>query len=279
MTVADRERALAVLQRTGYYTFSGYSYSFRYKHADGGRTDNFRDGTTFEGVHSLWVFDNQLRSATFSVLQHVETHLRARLAYTLGEIDPMIHLEPELLHLDKPEDYPGWREKLDKRIAESREDSIVHHHLHRDGVIPVWVAMDVLDWGGLSYLFGFAPLGVRAKVAEVFELSAPQLRSWLRALNIVRNVCAHHSRLFNRYYSLKPKLPKASQHPGVDGIANVADTTFGMLTLAQHMASVTLGSSTRLLPSVLAGFPNQSGLNVHSTGAVERWEANPLWRI
>lgn len=278
MHIDDEVAAITLLRRVGYYTLSGYSYPFRYKDANGLRTGQFRPGTSLVQVEALWEFDNRLRAAAFAPLQHVETYLRALLGYSLGAIDPMIHRKPELLSVDRPSDYPVWSTKLDKQVRDSREEFIVHHREKRDSIVPVWVAVDVLDWGGLSYLYSFAPLSVRDDVARAFGLNAAQLKSWMRALNVVRNVCAHHSRFYNRYYSLTPKLPRRETHAALDAIAPVKDSTFAMLTLLQHLAASTLGASTRILPAVLRTFPAGSGLDISATGAPADWATSELWR-
>ncbi|MEV8250263.1 Abi family protein [Microbacterium sp. NPDC076768] len=278
MLVDDEAAALALLRRVGYYTLSGYSYPFRFRDAVGVRTGRFYPGTSLPQVEALWAFDNRLRLATLGPLQHVETYLRALLGYKLGEVDPMVHRKRELLSLDRPSDYPKWIQKLDGQLRDSREEFIVHHREKRESVVPVWVAVDVLDWGGLSYLYTFAPLKVRDDIAATFELSAAQLKSWMRALNVVRNVCAHHSRLFNRHYSLTPKLPRLGQHPSLDAINEVKDSTFAMLTLLQHLASHTDGVNMRILPAVMSSFPATSGLETSATGAPAEWAQLELWR-
>ncbi|MCU6479510.1 Abi family protein [Arthrobacter sp. A2-55] len=277
MHVEDTMSALALLQRAGYYTLSGYSYPFRLKAPGGARTGQFRPGTSLAQVQSLWEFDNRLRSSTFAVVQHVETYLRALMGYALGAVDPLIHRKPGLLSIDRSQDYPKWLAKLDRQEADSREDFIIHHRNNRHGIIPIWVAVDVLDWGGLSYLFSFAPLIVRDEVAQHFGLNAAQLKSWLRALNVLRNVCAHHGRFYNRYYSLTPKLPDRGHGDSLEFIAPLKDTTFAMLTLLQHLASFTLGANPRLLPATLRSFPTASGMTIGSTGAREGWESLSLW--
>lgn len=177
------------------------------------------------------------------------------MGYALGAVDPLVHLKPELLSLDRPADYPFWADKLSRQIRDSREEFIVHHRENRGSVVPVWVAVDVLDWGGLSYLFSFAPSAVREEVAQAFGFSAAQLKSWLRALNVVRNVCAHHSRFCNRYYSLTPKLPRRGAYESLDGIGVAKDSTFGMRTLPMH-----------------------SGMDISATGGIVGWDALSLWK-
>ncbi|WP_020499668.1 Abi family protein [Sciscionella marina] len=278
MLIDNATAALALLQRTGYYTLSGYWYPFRVRDADGVLSDQFRLGTSITWVQALWEFDNRLRSATFVAIQHVETYLRALLAYALGAIDPMVHRKPGLLSIDRAEDYPRWLDKLDRKVRESRDDFVVHHRENRQGVIPVWVATDVLDWGGLSYLYSFAPPQVRADVAARFQLNAAQLKSWFKALNVVRNVCAHHGRFFNRYYSLTPKLPLKGKVDSLDAIGSAKSTTFAMPTLLQYLGSHTTGTNMRILPAVVRTFPKDAGMIIGALGTPDDWETLPLWK-
>ncbi|MGV8911715.1 MAG: Abi family protein [Rhodoglobus sp.] len=278
MSVADDAAALALLQRAGYYTLSGYSHPFRLKTANGERSERFREGTTFESIHALWSFDNRLRAATFASVQTVETHLRALIGYSLGAVDPLIHTKPELLSISRAKDYRVWSAKLKTKIEDSREDFVIHHRDNRENVIPVWVAVDVLDWGGLSYLYSFMPIRERESVAARFELSAAQLLSWLRSLNTVRNVCAHHSRFFNRHYAVSPKLTKPSENLALDEISSSKQSTFGMLSLIQHLGAKTQGHSQRLLPAAMNSFPLESGLNFGALGTTEHWRTFQLWK-
>ncbi|MGJ8720627.1 MAG: Abi family protein [Salinibacterium amurskyense] len=278
MSVEDDAAALALLQRAGYYTLSGYSHTFRLKTANGDRSERFRKGTTFESIHALWSFDNRLRAATFASVQTVETHLRALIGYSLGAVDPLIHVKPELLSISKMRDYRLWSAKLARKVKDSREDFVIHHRDNRENVIPVWVAVDVLDWGGLSYLYSFMPIREREAVAGHFELSAAQLLSWLRALNTVRNVCAHHSRFFNRRYAISPKLTRPGENLALDEIAVSKQSTFGMLSLIQHLGSQTQGHNQRLLPAAVSSFPLDSGLNFGALGTTEDWQTFHLWK-
>ncbi len=200
------------------------------------------------------------------------------MAYRLGARDPLIHTKPGLLTIDHGEDYDRWIRDLDKKIRDSREEYIMHHRSHRDSVVPIWVAVGVLDWGSLSHLYNCAPIAVRDEVADCFGISAAQVKTWLRALNVVRNVCAHHGRFFNRYYALTPKLPRRGWNDSLDAIGPVKDTTFAMLTLLQHLSSHTRGASVSILPATLRSFPTSSGLTVGALGVLPAWEELALWR-
>lgn len=49
------------------------------------------------------------------------------MVYSLGAVDPLIHRKPELLSIDRSQDHPKWLTKLDRQVADSREEFIIHH--------------------------------------------------------------------------------------------------------------------------------------------------------
>lgn len=144
------------------------------------------------------------------------------------------------------------------------------------GLLPVWAAVELLDWGSLTMLYGFSPRTVQDTVAHAYGLTAPQLESWLKSLNIVRNVCAHHGRLFNRVFALAPKLPVPGRFPDLDR-SGPFTRAFGQLTMIQHMLTVQGIGHPRLLPAVLRGYPSVRLLPISHVGAPSNWAEIPLW--
>jgi len=159
---------------------------------------------------------------------------------------------------------------------ESHEDFVKHHHAKYGGTLPVWAAVELLDWGGLTRLFGFAPRGAQDKVAAAFGLTAPQMESWLKSLNIVRNVSAHHGRLFNRVFAIAPKLPIPGKYPDLDA-GGPFTRTFGQLTMIQHLLKAHAIGNQRLLPAVVRTYPNVPTLPISYLGAPENWSQSQLW--
>lgn len=275
MDVGDRDAALSQLQRVNYYRLSGYWYPFRKLEA-GVRVDEFYAGTTLSDVVKLYEFDASLRAMTFSSLATIELVMRALLGHELGRIHECVHLEPSLLNARaRGEPYRLWRQKYERSLAESHEDFVGHHRNLYGGRLPIWAAVELLDWGGLTKLYGFSPRPVQDAVAECFRLRAPQLESWLKSLNIVRNVCAHHGRLFNRVFALSPRLPSPGRYPALDSAAPFSKT-FGHLTLIQFMLD-SQGLRRAGLPAAMRAFPEVRIVPVGHTGAPGMWNESPLW--
>lgn len=279
MAIGDRGKAIATLQRVNYYRLSGYWYPFR-QQVGGKRVDDFYPGTSLDDVVALYEFDVRLRAATFSVLAPIELALRAHLGHELGRVDPCAHLDPDLLGptVQKGNSYRKWLEGYKSELSRSREDFVAHHHEKYGGRLPVWAAVEVLDWGGLTFLYGFAPRNVQDAVADACGLRAPQLTSWMKALNLVRNTCAHHGRLFNRVHTLSPKLPKVGVHPDLDAVSTDWSRTFGQLTLIQFLLDRLELGRTTLLPAVMKSYPTVRAVPITHVGAPTDWQsASALW--
>lgn len=276
MGVGDHRAAEDHLRHVNYYRLSGYWYPFRQVRGQA-RADEFYPGTRLEDVIKLYRFDENLRAVTFAALAPIELTLRALIGHELGKIDACAHLKPELLNSRASgSSYLAWAERYKRALADSREDFVDHHRNRYAGVLPVWVAVEILDWGPLTRLYGFSPRRAQDRVADAFELRAPQLESWLKSLNIVRNVCAHHGRLFNRVFALKPKLPPAQSHPYLRSVGPL-ERTFGQLSLVQHLLRAQNIGKPSILPGVFASFPDIDRVPLQSTGAPENWAMNPIW--
>lgn len=279
MDVGDRQHAADVLRRVNYYRLSGYWYPFR-QLIGGTRVDDFYPGTQMDDVVALYEFDARLRAATFSVLAPVELAVRALLGHELGRVDPCAHLDPGLLGptARQGESYIRWRDGYELELDRSREDLVAHHHAKYGGVLPVWAAVEVLDWGGLTQLYGLAPRHVQESVSAKCGLLGPQLTSWMRSLNVTRNVCAHHGRLFNRVHSLTPRLPKVGVHPELDTATTAWNRTFAQLTMIQFLLNRLGLGRTRVLPAVVRTYPTVALVPLTHLGAAKDWEtASQLW--
>jgi abortive infection bacteriophage resistance protein len=83
-------------------------------------------------------------------------------------------------------------------MRRSRKEPFVSHYLESYQKLPIWVAIEIWDFGALSKLFsGLKQVDKDFIAAKYGVFSGDDFAGWLRGLNFVRNVCAHHSRLWN----------------------------------------------------------------------------------
>jgi abortive infection bacteriophage resistance protein len=213
MSISDEAKAKDYLQRIGYYRLSGYWYPFRQteskKSSDGTIVhtviDQFRNNAEFKNAVDLYVFDKKLRLLFLDALERIEIALRVDVAANLGRLDPFAHRNPALLHGNFTKkinprtgqsDYADWLSRFDKLASYSKEEFILHYKQTYSSPLPIWIAVELWDFGMLSKFLSGMRHDDLASIAARYIIPRPELlTSWMRSMNFVRNTCAHHSRL------------------------------------------------------------------------------------
>lgn len=285
MVIEDRATAEQLLRQVSYYRLSGYWHTMRKLDSETGESlDAFREGASFELTQKLYLFDEKLRNMVAGELGKIELVIRALLGHELGRIDPLLHLKPDQLgapagqavRQSQATRYEIWLTKYERALSTSREDFVVHHKRKYGGKLPIWAAVEIMDWGMLSHLYGMAPARVRNSIALDCGLRAPQLESWLKSLNILRNYSAHHARVFNKVFDIKPRL---STDPRLAIVRGRENRAFTQLTLIQYLHHELELSSAKALPELLTEFPTNDVVPFSSTGAPEHWARSTLWAL
>lgn len=227
MVVDDRPAALDYLERIGYYRLSGYWYPMRAidKVASAARRqavrlDTFMPGSRLEDVVRLYVFDKRLRLLALDALERIEMAVRVDVAHLLGQRDPLAHENPACLHgnfakkhITRGPDqgrtqHQVWLLKYQTLLHRARKESFVQHHRQQYGAMPIWAAIELWDFGLLSKLFAGMQFADQHTIAAMYGAPDGQaFAQWLRSLNFIRNVSAHHSRLWNLNVLERAALP------------------------------------------------------------------------
>lgn len=256
MEVGDEKAALSYLERIGYYRLSAYWYPFRVwkmqQDSTSGqiaprRTDQFMAGTRFIDAVELYRFDKKLRLIVLDALERVEVALRVDIAYLLGERNTFAHLDAGELHpgfsskpfRDGKTPHQAWSERHAQLVARSKEEFVKHHHEKHGRNLPIWVAIEVWEFGAMSQLFSMMKVADQQRIATKYGVSDWKVfQSWLRSLSYLRNLVAHHSRLWNRNVVEQPKLPKQGEIEWCDTFAGKNDLLakpFLLLAICGHM--------------------------------------------
>lgn len=293
MMIPDRERAAACLNRIGYYRLSGYWYSFRQPNSQGGRLDEFQAGTHFDNIIALYVFDKNLRMHLLDAIERIEIAFRARVCQAFGACGTWAHRDPLCLDGKFARDrnattlkteHDIWLEKIDGEFTRSKEEFVKHFKTKYPGEFPpTWIACEVWDFGALSYIIAGMRNPDRTWLASLFGLPAPQiLTSWARHLNVARNICAHHSRLWNRPGTVQPRWPSAAAAPDIGHIENdikALTRVYGTLVLAAYLLRSIYPSSdwAHRIRDLAHTFPAGPGVSLSAAGFPASWAAQSIW--
>jgi abortive infection bacteriophage resistance protein len=207
LQVDDEDFALHCLANYNYYRLSIYWRVF----TELSDHDRFRPGTRFEQILELYHFDRKLRQLTIEACKRVEISARSRWAYELGHAyGSQAYEDPQVFsHAPNHQKLLAW---FDRRFTESKEQFAQHYQQKPCQRPEIWVAIELLEFGKFcSFYNGTKQAKIRERIAVHYDLKEPTFASLLNHCRHLRNVCAHHSRLWNRITYAKLNVPR--KHP------------------------------------------------------------------
>ncbi len=294
LAVADRDAALHMLRAVGYYTLGGYLYPMREfagEASEQPRLDQFVSGASFEQMVDLYRFDRHLRLLCLEALETIERCVKVAVAYTLGQLDPFAHHSGrwhDQRNLQAPagrnSPHRDWCNNHDDKIRR-RADVAIAAFVQKYGTpLPIWIAIDVMDFGDVSKLL--AQLGKKTQVAVAQEFGLRRgvdVVSWVRTICLVRNISAHHDRLWNRELTDKPTKPKGPETAWFAGVLEdehyLSRTYMALLIIAYFARQIDPGTTwPERVALHLITLPEGNGVSFRALGAPEKWTENPTWK-
>lgn len=304
MIISDWDQSIKVLAKVGYYRFSAYSYPFREilpqeqrQSETNFRSENFLGETKFDTIVQLVEFDSELRKLLFEAFEQIEITLCARLAYLAGKKHRFIHESRESLDTDrckklitvkgkKISQWEAWQDKLNVLKSQAqREDYFQHFEQKYNGQIPIWVAVEFIDFGGIARLLSLIPAKLQSTVAKEFGITQGSTFSrWIIGLNYLRNKVAHHNRVWNRkmtYGLSKPNPTEVGmelEHLCVR--EQDLDTCYDYLVVVAYLMKTISPKSAwnRKLRILMNRFPEAPVISPEKDmGFPDDWQLLPLW--
>jgi abortive infection bacteriophage resistance protein len=176
-------------------------------------------------------------------------------------------------------------------VEHSRSDEEFIHafkNKYSDSLPPSWMMLEVSSFGVLSSLYSnFRPGRDKRNIANYFGLNDSTLVSWLHGIVYLRNICAHHSRLWNREMRIQPVIPIRPDKPFLTQTKYInPDTglslplnnkTFFMLSMIVYLMN-TINPKHKVkerFNALLAKYPN---IDFRAMGFPVSWENETLWK-
>ncbi len=217
LVVPDPEAAEAYLVHIGYYRLSAYALPFQGK----SQPDKpFKAGTTFQQILDLYQFDRELRLLVIDAIERVEISVRSQIVNTLC-LTQGAHWFMDAAHFQARFDHGMFIRKIEEDFevktgaggvkllpTRPQSETFITHYYQKYGdpyLPPFWMVAETLTLGSLSKLYaGLRDNATRNAIAGIYQINETVLVSWLRSLTYLRNLYAHHSRLWNRDFAIKP---------------------------------------------------------------------------
>lgn len=206
LAIPDTARAAHYLAHLNYYRLRAYWLPLEHN----SQQHLFKDGASFEHALDFYVFDRKLRLLLLDAIERIEVSLRTQWAYYLAhQYGPHAYLNAQLFK-DSTK-HARSLAALSEEVERSDETFIRHYRETYSYPLlpPIWAVCEILTLGQLSRWYqNLAHAADRQGIARTYRLDEKVLTSFFHHLSIVRNLCAHHSRLWNRRFVFTPMLPK-----------------------------------------------------------------------
>lgn len=176
--------------------------------------------------------------------------------------------------------HDDWLSRIDDKLRSSKEDFAKHFKTNYPlDVLPIWMAVELWDFGTISRFFSGMKTKDRDFIANKYRISdGKTLEAWIRHLNDVRNICAHHSRLWNR--SMQMIVPKIKSE-SIPDMAHITERNrfYASASIMNFMLKTINPSSSwqdRFIEHVKS-LKENSCVTLNSAGFPDDWDKHNLW--
>jgi abortive infection bacteriophage resistance protein len=275
----DEATAIHYLQNISYYRLKGYWWDMQSDHA----LHVFEQDVYFEEVVDRYNFDRHLRLILFDSIERIEIALRTKIIYHLSTVYGATWYKDTTIFEDQQK-HADHLFSLMREFGYSQEIFIKDHkRRHPDADPEAWKIMEIASMGTLSKFFKNLnhQLPEKSVIAKEMGLNlSSELSSWLEAITYVRNIIAHHSRLWNRNMV---KRPIHSINNPIGDWLNIA-----LLPVQKKKPFLIISTMVYLSNQVSPGhqiknkllhlFNSNPQIPIYKMGFLNNWNQNNLWK-
>ena len=281
LIVRDKTALIQKLKAVNYYRLSAYWYLFKQNSPAGER---FAPNTTFDMIWRRYTLDRELRLLVMDAAELIEVAiLRTRMVeqFTL-RYGPFGYIDPRNFRVEfDPHAHAQLVSEIDEAVNRSKEEFVQRfrrkytHETH----LPLWMTTEVMTFGQLFTMFRYLNFNEQQTLAKPFRIFPPVMISWLHTINFVRNVCAHHARLWNRELPISPLIPYQRHNPEwySSGVQFSNKRVFVVLTLLQFLlAQIDPNNHWQdRVGNLLKAYPD---IPISLMGFPANWKQLPIWQ-
>lgn len=288
MLFRDENAAIHFLDNISYYRLKGYWWDTQIDYTN----HLFKANTYFEDIIERYNFDRHLRLILFDAIERIEIALRTKLIHTLSmAYGGLWYLDSKLFSSNTISKsgisqtiHQFTIDDLQKEFERSKEVFVKDHRSRYPGKDPdAWKILEVASMGTLSKLYKSLKhqLPEKAKVANGMGFNLHnELDSWLEAITYLRNIIAHHSRLWGRNMVKKPtEALNKPQGPWFQNslIPVQKKKPFFIISCLLFICDkVTPGHQIK--QKILDLFTSYPNVPIYKLGFLNNWQNQPIWK-
>ncbi len=284
LVVGNELKALHLLEVISYYRLSGYWYPMLVDK----QNHIFKPNSSFETAFNIYKFDRKLRIFILGELEKIEVAVRSKMIYILS------HSRGTFWYLDSVNfsnsaKHAETLSKIEFEFTRSDEEFIkAFKNKYSDSMPPSWMIFEVASFGIISSLYSNLASGKdKREISGYFGLNDIVFSSWLHSIVYIRNICAHHSRLWNKEMRIQPMIPRNPRFDFIDenfqnlseiGITKLLNNkSYFIISMIIYLMNVINPKHKiqKKFNSLLEKYPN---IDTRAMGFPEHWKSILFWK-
>ncbi|MDR0907731.1 MAG: Abi family protein [Rikenellaceae bacterium] len=275
LAINDEPLAVNYLTNIGYFRLSAYLRPLLKEPKD---AHTYKEDATFEKAMNMYRFDRKLRLLLFNEIEKIEVAVRSALvnlaSHDLGTVFWMT--DSQYFH-DKSH-FDSTLALINSELGRTKEDFILHFKAkYSEPYPPVWMIAEILPLGVLTNIYrNLASQRLKKQIASHFGLTSPAFESWVQVIANLRNLCGHHSRVWNRESGLLPADLAKPVHPWIDASKTDFRRVYCRICMVKYILFTVSPNNcfTQKIKNLIAEFPT---VDPGAMGFPADWETEPLW--
>lgn len=280
---ADRDELITRLRAVNYYRLSGYLHPYRITDEDGNPTDAYHPGTELDEIWRCYNFDRRLRIILLDAIERIEVAVRTRLVFHFAHTHgPFGYTDPlNLPGFSNVTEYMEWRTGLVEETRRAKKERFVQHFNEKYGdhhkELPLWMLSELMSFGSMLRFANTMGPDLKKAVAGEYGMPDQQFASWLKAIGVVRNTCAHHSRVWNRVFGVAPSSPHKNKFPDWHSEPKLPNVRVGYVLAVCHFWLGKISNTTHWRDRLFGLFDEYPEIPLAKMGLPEDWRHHPLF--
>ncbi len=274
LDITNVEKTEHYLSHIGYYRLSAYMYPLL---AIPKERHEFKPNSTFSKVMMLYRFDKKLRILLFNEIEKIEVAVRCAIVNFGTEMTENPFWMTDASNFSNPLKFSRAMHLVEEELNHTKEDFIKHFkETYTNPYPPSWMLTEILPFGVITNIYSnIKNKKIKKRIAQSFGLQVAPFESWLTIISVTRNSCCHHSRIWNKVFSIRATMPIRMSRPWITLPTETLKVYFDLCIIKYFLDIISPNND--MLDKMQTLFSNYPQVDLVALGFPNGWEQEPLW--
>lgn len=204
LKIKNERETFLFLDQVNYSKLKEYLYYFDKDNKNFNNKD-------FKEIIDLYNFDKLLREEINSCIEILEVYIKNNLIKILCLKSPFEYLNKDKFH--NTFDFEKYIEEINQIIKKNKNSSpLIKTFFNKypdEKRLPFWIIIEFFTFGKIGNIYNYLYKKAKIKITQLFDkqLMYKDFDSWLYNLIILRNLCSHNNRVWNRNFKPLANIP------------------------------------------------------------------------